>query len=46
MVSFYSHIPGIIVLAPYDAEDARGLLKSAVRNPNPVIILENENLYG
>jgi pyruvate dehydrogenase E1 component beta subunit len=44
--SWYSHIPGLIVVAPYGAADAKGLLKSAIRNPNPVIFLENEILYG
>ena len=44
--AWYSHIPGLIVLAPYTAADAKGLLKSAIRNPNPVIFLENEILYG
>ena len=44
--SWYSHIPGLIVLAPYTAADAKGLLKAAIRNPNPVIFLENEILYG
>jgi len=44
--SWYSHIPGLIVIAPYSAADAKGLLKSAIRNPNPVVFLENEILYG
>ncbi len=44
--SWYSHIPGLIVIAPYSAADAKGLLKSAIRSPNPVIFLENEILYG
>jgi len=44
--SWYAHIPGLKVLAPYSAEDAKGLLKSAIRDPNPVIFLENEILYG
>jgi pyruvate dehydrogenase E1 component beta subunit len=44
--SWYAHIPGLIVIAPYDAADAKGLLKSAIRNPNPVIFLEHEMLYG
>jgi pyruvate dehydrogenase E1 component beta subunit len=44
--SWYSHVPGLIVLAPYDAADAKGLLKSAIRNPNPVVFLEHEMLYG
>ena len=44
--SWYSHIPGLKVIAPYSAEDAKGLLKSAIRDPNPVIFLEHELLYG
>jgi pyruvate dehydrogenase E1 component beta subunit len=44
--AWYSHIPGLIVIAPSTAADAKGLLKAAVRNPNPVIFLENEILYG
>jgi pyruvate dehydrogenase E1 component beta subunit len=44
--AWYSHIPGLIVLAPYTAADAKGLLKAAIRNPNPTIFLENEILYG
>src|SRR6202023_2595883 len=44
--SWYSHIPGFKVIAPYSAADAKGLLKSAIRDPNPVIFLENEILYG
>ncbi len=44
--SWYSHIPGLTVIAPYTAADAKGLLKSAIRYPNPVIFLENEILYG
>ncbi len=44
--SWYAHCPGLNVVAPYSAEDAKGLLKSAIRNPNPVIVLENEILYG
>ena len=44
--SWYAHVPGIHVIAPYSAADAKGLLKSAIRNPNPVIFLENELLYG
>lgn len=44
--AWYSHIPGLKVLAPYSAEDAYGLLKSAIRDPNPVIFLEHEMLYG
>lgn len=44
--SWYSHVPGLKVIAPYSAEDAKGLLKSAIRDPNPVVFLENEILYG
>lgn len=44
--SWYAHIPGLIVLAPYTAMDHKGLLKAAIRNINPVIFLENEILYG
>ncbi len=44
--SWYSHIPGLKVIAPYTAADAKGLLKSAIRDPNPIIFLENEILYG
>jgi pyruvate dehydrogenase E1 component beta subunit len=43
---WYSHIPGLKVIAPYSAADAKGLLKSAIRDPNPIIFLENEILYG
>jgi pyruvate dehydrogenase E1 component beta subunit len=44
--AWYSHVPGLKVVAPYTAADAKGLLKSAIRDPNPVIFLENEILYG
>jgi pyruvate dehydrogenase E1 component beta subunit len=44
--SWYSHIPGLKVVSPFTAADAKGLLKSAIRDPNPVIFLENEILYG
>jgi pyruvate dehydrogenase E1 component beta subunit len=44
--SWYSHVPGLTVIAPYSAADAKGLLKSAIRYPNPVVFLENEILYG
>jgi pyruvate dehydrogenase E1 component beta subunit len=44
--SWYSHIPGLKVVAPYSAADAKGLLKAAIRDPNPVVFLENEILYG
>ena len=44
--AWYSSVPGLKVLAPWSSEDARGLLKSAIRDPNPVVFLENELLYG
>jgi pyruvate dehydrogenase E1 component beta subunit len=44
--AWYSHIPGLKVISPYSAADAKGLLKAAIRDPNPVIFLENEILYG
>jgi pyruvate dehydrogenase E1 component beta subunit len=44
--AWYSHIPGLKVIAPYGAADAKGLLKSAIRDRGPVIFLENEILYG
>jgi len=44
--SWYSHVPGLKVVAPYDAADCKGLLKAAIRDPNPVVFLENELLYG
>jgi pyruvate dehydrogenase E1 component beta subunit len=44
--AWYSQIPGLKVVQPYSAADAKGLLKSAIRDPNPVIFLENEILYG
>lgn len=44
--SWYSQVPGLKVLAPYSSEDARGLLKAAVRDGNPVVLLENEVMYG
>jgi pyruvate dehydrogenase E1 component beta subunit len=43
---WYSQVPGLTVIAPYTAADAKGLLKSAIRYPNPVVFLENEILYG
>jgi pyruvate dehydrogenase E1 component beta subunit len=44
--SWYAHVPGLKVIAPYFAADAKGLLKAAIRDPNPVICLENEIVYG
>ncbi len=44
--AWYAHIPGMKVVAPYFADDAKGLLKAAIRDPNPVIFLENELVYG
>ena len=44
--SWYAHVPGLKVIAPYDAASAKALLKAAIRDPNPVIFLENEMLYG
>ena len=44
--SWYANVPGLKVVAPYSAADAKGLLKAAIRDPNPVIFLENELLYG
>ena len=43
---WYAHVPGLKVVAPYDAADAKGLLKAAIRDPNPVVFLEHEMLYG
>jgi pyruvate dehydrogenase E1 component beta subunit len=43
---WYASVPGLIVIAPYDAADAKGLLKAAIRSPDPVVFLENELLYG
>ena len=43
---WYASVPGLVVLSPYDAADAKGLLKSAIRSPDPVVLLENELLYG
>lgn len=44
--AWYSHIPGLKVIMPYSAADAKGLLKAAIRDPNPIIFLENEVMYG
>ena len=44
--AWYSNVPGLIVISPYSAADAKGLLKAAIRNPNPVVFLEHELLYG
>ena len=44
--SWYAHVPGLKVVAPYSSADAKGLLRGAIRDPNPVIFLENELLYG
>ncbi|MFZ1990490.1 MAG: pyruvate dehydrogenase complex E1 component subunit beta, partial [Alphaproteobacteria bacterium] len=44
--AWYAHVPGLKVIAPYTAADAKGLLKAAIRDPNPVVFLENEILYG
>jgi len=44
--AWYSHCPGLKVLSPYSAEDAKGLIKAAIRDPNPVVVLESELMYG
>jgi len=44
--AWYSSVPGLIVMAPFSSEDCKGLLKAAIRDPNPVVFLENEILYG
>ena len=44
--SWYAQVPGLVVIAPYDAADAKGLLKSAIRSEDPVVFLENELIYG
>ncbi len=44
--SWYAHVPGLKVVAPYSSADAKGLLKAAIRDPNPIVFLENELMYG
>ncbi len=44
--AWYASVPGLKVVAPYSSEDAKGLMKAAIRDPNPVVVLENELLYG
>jgi pyruvate dehydrogenase E1 component beta subunit len=44
--AWYTHVPGLKVISPYSAEDGKGLLKAAIRDPNPVVFLENEIMYG
>jgi pyruvate dehydrogenase E1 component beta subunit len=44
--SWYAHVPGLKVVAPWSAADAKGLMKAAIRDPNPIVFLENEMLYG
>ena len=44
--AWYAHVPGLKVVSPFSAADAKGLLKAAIRDPNPVVFLENELLYG
>ena len=44
--SWYAHIPGLKVVSPWNAADAKGLMKAAIRDPNPVVVLENELMYG
>lgn len=44
--AWYAHVPGLKVVAPWSASDAKGLMKAAIRDPNPVVILENEIMYG
>ena len=45
-LAWYGQIPGLKVVSPWSAEDAKGLLKAAIRDPNPVVVLENEIMYG
>jgi pyruvate dehydrogenase E1 component beta subunit len=44
--AWYASVPGLKVVSPYSATDAKGLLKAAIRDPNPVVFLENELMYG
>ena len=44
--AWYAHVPGLKVVAPWSGEDAKGLLKAAIRDDNPVVVLENEIMYG
>jgi pyruvate dehydrogenase E1 component beta subunit len=44
--SWYAHVPGLKVVAPWSSADAKGLLRAAIRDPNPIVVLENEILYG
>jgi pyruvate dehydrogenase E1 component beta subunit len=44
--AWYANVPGLKVIAPYDAADAKGLMKAAIRDPNPVVFLEHEMMYG
>ncbi len=44
--AWYAHCPGLKVISPYSSEDCRGLMKAAIRDPDPVVFLENELLYG
>ena len=44
--AWYGSVPGLKVVSPYSAEDAKGLLKASIRDPNPVVFLENEVMYG
>ena len=46
LATWYAHCPGLKVVSPYSAADAKGLLKSAIRDPNPIVFLENELMYG
>lgn len=44
--AWYGHCPGLKVISPYDSEDCKGLLKAAIRDPDPVVFMENELMYG